>query len=126
MAHTDDIAGVAAEALLHSSFSNKSFRYISSDEKTTNEIAEILGKAIGKPELKWVDFTDEQTLNGLLQAGLPEEMAKNYTEMGAAIRSGEMFSDYFGTQEKTAGKTSVLEFRKEFAAAYHQQEKVSS
>lgn len=126
MAHTDDIAEVAAEALMHSSFSDKSIRYIASDEKTTNEIAAILGRAIGKPDLKWIDFTDEQTLSGLMQAGLPEEMAKNYTEMGAAIRSGEMFSDYFNSREKTKGKISLVEFSKEFAPAYRQHEKVAS
>jgi uncharacterized protein YbjT (DUF2867 family) len=126
MAHTDDIAEVAAEALLRTSFSGRSVRYISSDEKTTNEIAAVLGQAIGKPDLKWVDFTDEQTLNGLLQAGFPEDTARNYTEMGAAIRNGEMFSDYFSTQGKAEGKIPLSEFSKEFAAVYHQQEKVVS
>lgn len=120
MVHTNDIADTAADLLLNTSFSGKSVRYISSDEKTTDEIATILGKAIGKPDLKWVDFSDEQSTGGMIQAGLPEEIAKNYTEMGASMRSGAMSADYEKTGQRPSGKISFAEFAREFAAAYNQ------
>ena len=120
LVHPADIAEVAAEELLGLSFKGKSIRYIASDEKTTNEIAAILGKAIGKPELPWVNFKDEETLGGMLQAGVPEEIAKNYTEMGAAMRNGEMDSEYKVNRPAVFGKTKFEAFASVFASAYSQ------
>lgn len=118
--HPEDIAEVAAEELLGLKFKGKSIRYIASDEKTTYEIAAILGKAIGKPELPWVNFKDEDTLAGMLQAGLPEEIAKNFAEMGVAMRSGEMASDYLKNKPTELGKTKFEAFAPVFAAVYAQ------
>ena len=77
-----------------------------------------MGKAIGKPELQWVNFKDEETLGGMLQAGVPEEIARNYTEMGAAMRSGEMDSDYLKNKPSVFGKTKFEAFAPVFAAVY--------
>ncbi|MBS1637400.1 MAG: NAD(P)H-binding protein [Bacteroidetes bacterium] len=120
VAAPDDIADAAAEELLNLSFTGKSVRYIASDEKTTTEIAEILGKAIGKPELPWVDFKDEDTKAAMEQAGLPAEIAGNYTEMGAALRSGNMAKDYYEHKPSSFGKTKFEDFAKTFAAVYSQ------
>ena len=120
ISHTGDIAEAAAEELLNLSFKGKSVRYVISDEKTTNEVAAILGAAIGKPDLPWVNFKDEDTLGGMLQAGLPEDTAKNYTEMGAAMRSGEMAADYTKNRPAVFGKTKLKDFAPAFAAAYSQ------
>jgi uncharacterized protein YbjT (DUF2867 family) len=120
LVHPSDIANVAAEELQNLSFKGKSIRYIASDEKTTNEVAAILGNAIGKPELPWVNFKDEETLGGMLQAGVPEEIAKNYAEMGAAMRSGEMDSDYLKNKPTVFGKTKFEAFSPAFAAVYAQ------
>ena len=120
LVHPSDIAEVAAEEILALKFKGKSIRYIVSDEKTTNEVAEILGKAIGKPELPWVNFKDEETLGGMLQAGVPEEIAKNYAEMGAAMRSGQMDSDYLKNKPTVFGKSKLEAFTPIFAAVYAQ------
>jgi uncharacterized protein YbjT (DUF2867 family) len=120
LANPADIADVAADELLSLSFTDKSVRYIASDEKTTDEIASILGKAIGKPELKWINFTDEDTVGGMLQNGLPLDVAKNYAEMGAAMRSGEMAAEYNSSRSATFGKTNLEAFAPVFAAAYTQ------
>ena len=120
VADTSDIADVAAEELLHLSFEGKSVKYIVSDEKTTDEVASILGKAIGKPDLKWVNFTDADTLGGMLQNGVPEDVAKNYAEMGAAMRSGEMAAEYNNSRAATFGKRNLETFAPVFAAAYNQ------
>ena len=118
--HPTDIAEVAAEELQSLSFRGKSVRYIASDEKTTSEVAAILGKPIGKPELPWVNFKDEDTIGGMLQAGLPEDVAKNYAEMGAAMRSGAMDSDYKVNRPAVFGKTKFEDFAPVFAAVYAQ------
>lgn len=116
--HPADIAEAATEELLHLSFTGHSIRYIVGDEKTGPEIANAIGEAINKPSLPWVVFTDEQNLEGAIQAGLNEEVAKNYTEMGSAIRSGEMSAEY--NQNKPAfGKIKLADFAKEFAQAFN-------
>jgi len=120
LVHPNDIADVAARELLDLSFRGKSIRYIASDEKTTHEIAAILGKAIGKPDLPWVNFSDEDTFAGLMQAGLPEEVARNYTEMGIAMRNGEMDSDYRAHRPSDFGKTKLEAFAPVFANIYSQ------
>ncbi len=119
LVHTADIAEVAIEELLNLNFTGHSIRYIAGDEKTGFEIAKTLGNAIGQPDLPWIVFTDEQSLQGMLQAGLPQEVAKNYTEMGAAVASGEMNADYFNNRPATPGKIKLEDFAKEFAAAFH-------
>jgi len=117
MVHPNDIAAAIAHEL-QEPFTGKSVRYITSDERTMGEIASILGNAIGKPDLKWVEFTDEQALNGMLQAGLPPEPAKNFVEMGTAVRSGILWEDYDAKNNKPTGKIKLEEFAKEFAEAY--------
>lgn len=118
LVHPNDIAEVAAEEIQDLKFKGKSILYIVSDEKTTSEVAAILGKAVGKPELPWVNFKDEETLGGMLQAGVPEEIAKNYAEMGSAMRSGEMDSDYLKNKPTNFGKTKLEAFAPVFAALY--------
>lgn len=117
LVHTNDIAEKAAEALLNVSFTGKTIQYIASDERTTTEIASVLGNAIGKPELPWVNFTDQQAFNGMLQAGLSEEVANNYTEMGRAMTNGNMSADYM-SHRPAKSPTKLEDFAKEFAIAF--------
>ncbi|MDB5006299.1 MAG: hypothetical protein JWP45_692 [Mucilaginibacter sp.] len=115
--HPHDIAAVAAEELLKLDFKGKSIRYIAGDECNTSEIAKVLGSAIGKPDLQWVKFKDEDALSGILQAGLPQDVAENYVEMGTAIASGEMTIDYY-KHRPALSPVKLEDFAKEFAAAY--------
>ena len=61
----EDIAAAAAEELT-GSFNGNRVRYVASEELTCNEVASILGKAIGKPDLHWVIIPHEALRNGLL------------------------------------------------------------
>lgn len=114
-----DIAALAAEALLSLNFTGHTSVYIASDEVSTSQIASTIGAALGKPELNWVVFTDEQALGGMRQAGLAEELAKNYTEMGAALNNGTMLADYFRHRPSVSGKVKLTDFAKTFAAIYN-------
>lgn len=125
LVHTNDIAEVAAEELLNLSFRGKSIRYVVSDERTTDELAYIMGKAIGKPQLPWVDFNDKDSLAGMMQSGFPEEMARNYTEMGAAVRSGEFYAHYKANRPSRLGRIKAEDFAPYFAAAYAQPQPVN-
>ena len=119
MADTSDIAEVAAEALLRLDFKGKEVRYIASDERTVGEIASVIGSAIGKPDLKWMVLTDEQAVGGMIQAGLPEEIAKNYGEMGHAMNTGEVARDYWQHRPQLR-KRKLDDFAREFAEVYKQ------
>jgi len=119
LTHTSDIAAVASEKLLNLGFKGKQVSYIASDERSLDEITSILTKAIGEESIPWVEFTDQQSLDGMLQAGLPETIAKGYVEMGAALRSGEMESDFHKNKPAQFGQTKLEDFAKEFAIAYN-------
>ncbi len=118
LTHPDDIAGFAAERLLHPDFKEKQVQYIGSDEKTWAEITTVLAQAIGKENIPWVEFTDQQSFDGMLQAGLAETIANGYTNMGIAFRSGEGQSDYWKHHPAELGKTKLTDFAKEFAKTY--------
>ena len=115
--HPNDIAVALAEEL-QTSFTGKSVRYIISDEQQAGDIARVLGTAVGKPDLPWIEFSDEEAYNGMTGAGLSEEMARMYTEMGSAVRSGRLFAHYLQNRPASFGKTKLVDFAKEFAKAY--------
>lgn len=117
LVHTSDIADVVSENLLGLNFTGHSCRYIASDERTVQEIAEVLGNAAGKPGVPWVTFSDADALGGMLQAGLPEAIAQGYVQMGKSIRSGEIQADYWKNKPEL-GKIKLEDFAKEFAAVY--------
>ena len=117
LVHPRDIAAAAAEEL-QKEVSESRIRYVSSAETTIKEMTAELGKAIDKPELPWVEFSNEDALKGMVGAGLPEPMAKSYVEMGDAIRSQIMYEDYFALKPGIFGKVRLADFAKEFAQAY--------
>jgi len=116
---TNDIAAVAVDILLNSTFTGKSIQYIVSDIVTPGSITALIGKAIGKPELPWVEFNDEQSISGMQQAGLSAEVANNYTEMGGAIRSGHMMQHFESVGKPVIGKFKAAEFADRFAKIYN-------
>ena len=117
LVHVNDISKAALEELTALSFKGSTVRYIVGDERSGQEIATVLGKAIGR-ELNWVEFTDEQQRQGLQGAGLVESIVNGYVEMGHALRTGLMQAD--ARKNKPALSTIKLEdFAKEFAAAFN-------
>jgi uncharacterized protein YbjT (DUF2867 family) len=119
LTHTNDIADAAAEELLNLNFSNTSVRYIASDERTWQEITEVLTTAVGKQGTPYVEFSDEQSRQGMLQAGLAETFADGFVAMGKALRSKEMEADYLLNRPAKPGKVKLEDFAKEFVAVYN-------
>jgi len=119
MAHPGDIATVAASEL-QQSFTDKSYRYVVSDERRISDIVKTLGNAIGKPELPWVQFTNEQTFAGMTMAGImPPAIANLYVELGTAIDKGILWEDYDRNKPETLGNTKLADFAKEFAVVFN-------
>ncbi|MDA6072493.1 NAD(P)H-binding protein [Flavobacterium sp. AC] len=115
--HPEDIAIAVAEELQKIE-SGINIRYIVSDVRTPNDVAQTLGLAIGKPELPWIEFTDEQALVGMKEAGLPLEMAELYAEMGSGLRSGKIQEDFLSNKIAIDGKIKLEDFAKEFAVKF--------
>ena len=120
MVHPRDIAAVAALEL-QGSFEGKSHQYVVSDEREISEIIKILGTAIGKPELRWVQFTDEDAFAGMTSAGMSAAIAGTYVEMGNAINSGILLEDFNQHKPAVWEPTKLVDFAKEFATVYKSQ-----
>ncbi len=117
LVHPADIAQAAYEEL-EKNPSGKNIRYIISDVRTPGDLAKVLGTAIDKSDLPWIEFTDEQSLQGMAQAGIPEEIAKLYTEMGTGLRNGKIAEDFLKSNLSVDGKTKLEDFAKEFASKF--------
>jgi len=117
LVHPIDIAKAAAEELVKNT-EGKNVRYIVSTIRSGNDIAKIFGTATGNSELPWIEFKDEDSLNGMLQAGLPKEIAELYTEMGLGLRKGIVQKDFIEHGSPVDGEVKLEDFAKEFAAKY--------
>lgn len=113
-----DIASVIAEEM-ERPFSTRTMRYIASDEMSPNDLAALLGTAIGQPDLKWNVIADEAFQAGLIKAGFTEQSARGLTEMNAG-RRGHLYDDY-RRNKPNLGTTKLNSFAASFAAAYQQQ-----
>lgn len=113
-----DIAAAVAEALTTPATGHH-VQYLASDELTGNEIASILGAAIGKPDLQWVVISDEQQKANMLANGLPAKVVDPMIEMFSCLQSGELSKDYYLHKPAVMGKVKFADFVKEFAIAFN-------
>lgn len=114
-----DIAAAAAEELT-TPRPGRHVRYVAGEELSCNEVAAILGAAIGKPYLKWGLMSDKQMLSALKSFGMAPQSAAGLVEMNAAIHRGLVDEDYYRHRPPVMGRVKLTEFAREFAAAYHQ------
>ena len=93
--HTSDIARVATERLLTLDFSGFSHEFLTGPEDMSPaQITAAIGKAIGKPELPYIEFPAADGKAGMMQAGLPETIADGYVEMAEGINAGFLREGY--------------------------------
>jgi uncharacterized protein YbjT (DUF2867 family) len=91
MIATRDIGDCAAEELLRLSFSGKQAReLLGQRDLTYREVASLIGKAIGKPSLTYVQLPPQQIKPALLQSGMSSSMVDLLLEMSDAMNSGYM------------------------------------
>ncbi|EEI92489.1 TrkA N-terminal domain protein [Sphingobacterium spiritivorum ATCC 33300] len=117
LVHPFDIAMAAAERL-EQPFTGKNMQYVISDFRTAGDVADVLGNEIGQPELPWIEFTDEEAFQGMMQAGVPEEIAGLYVEMGAGIRAGKIQTDFKNVGAPVTGQVKLEDFAKAFAGRF--------
>jgi uncharacterized protein YbjT (DUF2867 family) len=91
MIATEDIGATAAEALLKLEFRGKQARELHGQRDLTYpEAASVIGKAIGKPDLSYMQLGPAQIKPALVQAGVSSNMADLMLEMAEALNSGYM------------------------------------
>ncbi|HVX27012.1 MAG TPA: NAD(P)H-binding protein [Parafilimonas sp.] len=112
-----DIAAVIDEEI-EKPFNGRTIRYIASDEVSPNEVAKILGEAIGKKDLKWLVISDEEFIDNLVRAGFSKQAAEGFAGMNAGRVSGVLYEDYF-RNKPTLGKIKLTDFAHEFAKVYN-------
>lgn len=107
MIATRDIGAAAAKALLALDFSDKQTReLLGQRDLSYAEATAIIGNAIGKPELKYLQLPDEQVRGAFVQMGMSANVADLILEMSAALNSGYMKP----LEERTAENTTPTSF----------------
>lgn len=110
MIATHDIGLKAAEFLHALDFEGvQIFEQIGPKAITMNEVASTIGKAIGKPDLRYRQFPPDEVEKGLLRSGMKQNAVNLLLEMYKSINE-EKFNV---TQEMTPehiGKTTIDEY----------------
>ncbi|GAB4497462.1 MAG: hypothetical protein OHK0019_31130 [Saprospiraceae bacterium] len=118
--HTRDIADVATKVLLDLNFTGHTYEFVGGTaDLTMKEVAAILGKAIGKPDLAYVQFSDDDAKAGMLQAGIPETIADGYNELFGALNKGIYQEGYKRTPAVTTPTSLEWFAENEFKHAFH-------
>jgi uncharacterized protein YbjT (DUF2867 family) len=122
MIATRDIGTAAADALLHTTVRGKQTReLLGQRDLSYTEVAAIIGKALGKPDLKYVQLSDDQARGALVQMGMSDQFARLLLEMTAALNSGYMRALEPRTRENTT-PTSYETFVAEMIVPAYQQQ----
>jgi uncharacterized protein YbjT (DUF2867 family) len=86
MAATRDVGDYAAQRLLHLDFSGKQTRELLGErDLSMTEVTAVIGRAIGKPDLPYQQFSYDQVEHALTDLGVPPKGAALYVEMYKAI-----------------------------------------
>ena len=122
MIATRDIGAAAAEALLRPSVRGKQTReLLGQRDLTYSEVSTIIGQAIGKPDLKYVQVLDDQFRGVLLQMGMSEQFAKLLVEMTGALNAGYMRALEPRSPQNTTPTSFETFVAESFVPAYRQQ-----
>jgi len=91
MIATRDIGAAAVDTLLRLDFSGQQTReLLGQRDLTYSEVARIVGAAIGKPALAYVQLPAEQVILAMGQMGISKNVASLLCEMSDALDSGYM------------------------------------
>jgi len=120
MIATRDVGDYAAQRLLHLDFSGKQIRELLGErDLSMTEATAVIGRGIGKPDLRYQQFPYDQVEQVLTELGVPPKGAAMYIEMYKAINAGVLVPLEPRSQENTT-PTSIEQFVQDvFAAAFH-------
>src|SRR6266567_5864114 len=115
MIATRDIAAYAAERLVKRDFVGNTVQdLLGQRDLSLNEATAVIGRAIGMPDLKYVQFSYEDAANGLVEMGVGEDLSRLFIEMSKALNDGLFAVNRPRTRDNTT-PTSFEEFAETFA-----------
>lgn len=115
MIATRDIAACVAERLVRRDFAGKATRdLLGQRDLSLNEAVSVIGRRIGMPDLKYVQFLYEDAANGMMEMGMSEDVSSLFIEMCEALNNGQFSVGRPRTPENTT-PTSIEEFAETFA-----------
>jgi uncharacterized protein YbjT (DUF2867 family) len=118
MIATRDIATVVADAMLKRNFSGKTTQELLGERDISmKEAATVLGEAIGKNDLNYVQFPYEDTKQSMMQMGLSEDVASGMVELYQAFNEGTAKPTESRTPKNTT-PTRIEEWANDFAALF--------
>jgi uncharacterized protein YbjT (DUF2867 family) len=110
MIATRDVGAAAAELLLRLEFTGKQARELLGQRDVNyNEVASVIGKAIGKPDLAYAQLPAQQLKPAFQQMGMSANMADLLLEMSEALNSGHMVA-LEPRSERNTTPTSIESF----------------
>jgi uncharacterized protein YbjT (DUF2867 family) len=126
MIATRDISAVAADELLRLAFRGHNTReLLGPRDYSMNEVASIIGQAIGKPELKYLHASDQQLRPAMVQMGVSPSLVDLLLEMSAAINNGHMVNLEPRSAQNTTATTYEMFVGEEFVPAYRAHERAA-
>ena len=120
MIATPDVGDYAAQRLLNLDFSGKQTRELLGDrDLTMTEATAVIARGIGKPDLRYEQFSYDQVQQALTQMGFSPRKAAVYIEMFQAINAGVLAAQEPRSPENST-PTSFEKFVQDvFSPAYH-------
>jgi len=115
---TKDIAEFAAKYLSNLEFKGFTVEYILGERDLSyNEITTIFGKTIGIENLQYVQFSNEDFANAMVEMGVTKNVAELMLGLTDGINNGVVLNHYKRTDANTTA-TSIEHFVVFFAQAY--------
>ncbi|MEH6304327.1 NmrA family NAD(P)-binding protein [Olivibacter sp. CPCC 100613] len=115
----EDIAAAIAEEMNSPAIAGLKAKYVASEELTCNQAAQIIGNAIGIPDLQWSVVPSGQAKQRFEAMGVSPEVAELLVEMQENMHNGKAQKDYY-LNRPVLGKRKLRDFAKDYAAWYHQ------
>ncbi|MGA8538848.1 MAG: NmrA family NAD(P)-binding protein [Terriglobales bacterium] len=122
MIATRDIGAAVADALVRLDCRGKQTReLLGQRDLDYNEAARIIGKAIGKPDLRYILAPNDQVRAALVQMGMSDNVAGQILELAAAVNSGHIRA----LEPRSTANTTPTKFEsfvdESFVPVYQQQ-----
>jgi uncharacterized protein YbjT (DUF2867 family) len=121
-----DIGSAAAELLAALDFSGKQTReLLGQRDLSMDEATAIIGKAIEKSDLKYVQLPGEQMQPIFIQMGMSPNVASLILEMAEALNSGHMRALEQRKAQNTTPTSFEIFVKEEFVPLYRAQTKAA-
>jgi uncharacterized protein YbjT (DUF2867 family) len=119
MIATRDIGVFAADELLRLDFrGHQSKEVLGQRDINMTEVTAAIGKAIGKPELRYHEITYDQFRGVLMQMGASQDVAGMIVEMAEALNSGHVRALEARSQQNTTSTSYEQFVAEDFVPAY--------